>query len=858
MKFKYNSRIIEHLGKELITSDSIAFTELIKNSKDANATVVNLFFFDDSKKISTDKLVSPISEDVLKLLPKDSPLMCIEDNGEGMDAEILEKGFFEIGTDIKKKQKINSNEIILGEKGIGRLSAQRLSPILFVETTSNKSPEIILSKIEWSQFVSDKLAQSEDHFFTKGNNKPYTRLWFCGTEKEPLRFENYIEEKVIKQLDIFGNSIGKEVVIEANEDIQSAISFLFSPFQSLEPPLAVNLWYNAKRVIVDFHQETLKVAETVHSFSFGKDSKGTLCLQLNLKIQPWYIERIHFNEVHKELRQDYLRSPIFYKNLLEKYRYRYEANFPEIYGIEDLINKEIYSNELMNIFPIKGEVYSFKRQQNLYNMAINSAIENGVIKKDKAVEKIQSFLDKHNGVKLYRDRYRIGSLGDKDSDWLKFQQKRTVGQQYSRFELGNVAGYVTLKDDKQEYIYETSSREGIKDNQHKNALSKLLGYIFNVVFYEYSRTANQITKDILKIEDLIPQIEGAKMRKDIKETQELFDATKKNLVLFDRAYKVLQKNIDLDTPQKIQNVKDVFATLGEETNQFQDTLTASSYALKSIDKILIKTEQEKSRIEVESYNNYKLMANGLITEAITHELHSLLNGHETSEDYQKYFKDLRDFLLENKNYELDDNSLTPIKRKFNNYRSKVEDLQHFYDFIEKTFVVQGTMEEFESINVHNFLEKFENRFAKRLKKHSVELVYESIDFDWMLPKGTLTHLFYNLFDNAIYWIEERRKMAIKDQHYKIDVGDKIIITKVDSKTIRISDTGTGIINKYQHNLFLPRVTAKSKGRGMGLYIVKNLLESFGANIELLEDENIFGNRFLFEVIVDYKKDTDND
>ena len=39
--------------------------------------------------------------------------------------------------------------------------------------------------------------------------------------------------------------------------------------------------------------------------------------------------------------------------------------------------------------------------------------------------------------------------------------------------------------------------------------------------------------------------------------------------------------------------------------------------------LLSEADAQLKAIEVESYNNYKLMANGLITETITHELHSL-------------------------------------------------------------------------------------------------------------------------------------------------------------------------------------------------------------------------------------------
>ena len=42
-----NPRIINHLGKDLITTSDVAVTELIKNSLDAKALEIKLHIFDD-------------------------------------------------------------------------------------------------------------------------------------------------------------------------------------------------------------------------------------------------------------------------------------------------------------------------------------------------------------------------------------------------------------------------------------------------------------------------------------------------------------------------------------------------------------------------------------------------------------------------------------------------------------------------------------------------------------------------------------------------------------------------------------------------------------------------------------------
>ena len=50
-------------------------------------------------------------------------------------------------------------------------------------------------------------------------------------------------------------------------------------------------------------------------------------------------------------------------------------------------------------------------------------------------------------------------------------------------------------------------------------------------------------------------------------------------------------------------------------------------------------------------------------------------------------------------------------------------------------------------------------------------------------------------------------------------------------------------------LFQPLESGKENhtGRGMGLYIVQQLLRSFSADIELTDERNEYGNRYKFRI-----------
>lgn len=52
-------------------------------------------------------------------------------------------------------------------------------------------------------------------------------------------------------------------------------------------------------------------------------------------------------------------------------------------------------------------------------------------------------------------------------------------------------------------------------------------------------------------------------------------------------------------------------------------------------------------------------------------------------------------------------------------------------------------------------------------------------------------------------------------------------------------------------LFQPLESGKPnrEGRGMGLYIVQQLLRSFSAEIQLMDERNIYNNRYKFLISV---------
>ena len=103
-------------------------------------------------------------------------------------------------------------------------------------------------------------------------------------------------------------------------------------------------------------------------------------------------------------------------------------------------------------------------------------------------------------------------------------------------------------------------------------------------------------------------------------------------------------------------------------------------------------------------------------------------------------------------------------------------------------------------------------------------------------------VFDNLINNSIYWLEKRFEPS---ELHPIP----IITIRVDKPWVYIEDNGEGIDKSVETILFEPFVTRKpiGEGRGLGLFIVRQLLDSYQCDIYLDDSINEKGNRYRFSI-----------
>jgi signal transduction histidine kinase len=128
--------------------------------------------------------------------------------------------------------------------------------------------------------------------------------------------------------------------------------------------------------------------------------------------------------------------------------------------------------------------------------------------------------------------------------------------------------------------------------------------------------------------------------------------------------------------------------------------------------------------------------------------------------------------------------------------------------------------------------KIEKQCLNDLVKSAIELFKESAEIELLFNDNTISpiyilvdkeqslRVFTNLLKNALQAIPEGRAG-------KIEVT---LHTKAKNVIVKIKDNGTGIAPEVMDKIFVPNFSTKSEGMGLGLAMVKNIVESFEGKI----------------------------
>lgn len=186
------------------------------------------------------------------------------------------------------------------------------------------------------------------------------------------------------------------------------------------------------------------------------------------------------------------------------------------------------------------------------------------------------------------------------------------------------------------------------------------------------------------------------------------------------------------------------------------------------------------------------------------------------------------------------NPLTPMKLNIQYLqRAKAEGKEHYNDFFDR--VTQNLIEQIDTLSgiatefsnfaqipkakneAFNLVEALRNVCALFEPNPNLHFTLEMNNLNEVkvfADKEQFSRALLNLIKNGIQAIPPKRKGEIR-----------ITVQKDESAAlITISDNGTGISEEAQDNLFQPNFTTKTSGMGLGLSIVKNIVDNFGGKI----------------------------
>lgn len=423
INFKSRARLMPQIGDQLIKNESIAVLELVKNSYDADAKKVWVEMFDVDK-------------------PQQGKIV-IRDNGDGMNLEIIEDSWMEIGTDNKQRlldeyisnnKKSNLGRLPMGEKGIGRFGVHKLGNKITLITRMSNQKEVVVS-IDWTIFeqyeyleqVPIKVVEREPEFFVE--NKKGT----------------YIEITDLKSTWTRGMF----------RDVYRSLMSLQSPFKSIQS------------FCIDFktnHEEWLEGLLTV------KDIKNDALFFADVEIE---------NDEIVKLTYDF--KPWKILNKLEKKHVKRE----HIKMCRE--EKEKDKKKLVDIDLGKFHIGRVKLRLMIFDLD-NTILSYGVSDK----KGLKDYLKNNGGIAVYRDNIRIYEYGEAGNDWLQLESKR-INAPGTTLSSKITIGAVYLEREKSGDLVEKTNREGFVENRAFEEFRYAI-----VCAIEKIQTLRNIDKDLLK------------------------------------------------------------------------------------------------------------------------------------------------------------------------------------------------------------------------------------------------------------------------------------------------------------------------------------------------------------------------
>lgn len=733
LKIRPYARLLTMLGDQLIKNEQIALIELIKNAYDADADWVKLSFenFGDNLEVLVNSKI------------------IIEDNGEGMSLETIEKSWMNPATPnrfVKKgesKKTKKKKRIIQGDKGIGRFSILKLGKNILITTRPENSDVEFEIDYDLSAYDNDFLTENGEEkelFIDDLNIEVRTKKPAIIVDKE-INVDHQIFNRGNHGTRIEISNLKGEWNKKKIENIYKDISKLESIFDKIfkknkKNDFTVDVYINGERYFLE-EDYIEKLSGLFNTKAVFKISEG----KFNPETKVFTFKE---NGIPKHLK---IESPVFKKNWV--YRQRFQ----------DKKNGEYRPPECGN-FSFNFIIFDFDK-----NAPAKYLLDND-----------DRQLIKQYRIYLYRDGIRVFPYGDPEDDWLKIDTYRGTISAGQFFSNDQVVGWIEISKAGNPELKDKTNREGLIDEGNATQdfttlIQSFLSYFRLHQFKQYQENNKDKTKQ------------------DIFRTEEV-----------KRQYEELKKHFK-DNPTAINAINNLYTTYSIErkylTQRVEATEDLASVGLS---------------VEIASHDLMLMLSKGIL--GIDDLMKDCMGGSVTIDKVAEELQKLRGI--------------------FSFVETQMKDIQLLF---------RSSKQRRRNIRVDDILQKVVRIYKNTLTKAGIKLEIGKIGSP-LIAKCTdavLLQLFINLFDNSIFWLSD------------INIKEKNIIITLDGNNGKLifSDNGPGIYKDDTPYIFKPFYSAKEEGRGLGLYIARQLLERIDYSIWLADikaDTILSGANFVVSFV----------